>query len=115
MRGYSYGKRTVLASGPYHRSMKYRHGILERDGHQCQVCGCRMGEWCQLHPHLPVVNLDVGHIIPWADGGPSEDWNLRAECASCNLMHATRPAAGPQEETMEEYLAYLEQWALGRD
>lgn len=39
---------------------------------------------------------------------PPVDWNLRAECHNCNLMHSSRHVQ--PEETMEEYLAYLERW-----
>ena len=95
----------VSARGPYHKGQSYRLGILQRDGFRCQICGCAIGERCQLHPYMAVQRMDVGHIIPWADGGPSVDWNLRAECHNCNLMHAERHAR--PEETMAEYLASL--------
>jgi 5-methylcytosine-specific restriction protein A len=55
--------------------------ILERDRWTCQVCG------------TPANTVD--HIILRSSGGPSEDWNLRALCASCN---SRRPRKKPKPQ-----------------
>ena len=48
---------------------RMRHCIFVRDGHRCQVPGCRAAR-----------HLEVHHIIPQDIGGPHELWNLILLC-----------------------------------
>jgi hypothetical protein len=61
-----------------------RRRVLERDGRRCLVCGVAGGEPYPNEPDTRAA-LTVGHIIPRALGGSSEDTNnLRTECKRCN-------------------------------
>lgn len=66
----------------YRQHSSYKRAILERDGHRCQVCGCRIGESCS--GHAPVRQMDVAHKVAWADGGASTPDNQVAMCHPCN-------------------------------
>ncbi len=61
-----------------HISDRMRFRILSRDGFTCQSCGAS-----------PIkqrgVELHVDHVIPWSKGGETEESNLKAKCAQCNL------------------------------
>ncbi|WP_325630041.1 HNH endonuclease [Methanospirillum sp.] len=48
-----------------------RRQALERDGHQCQICG-------------NTAELSVHHIVPLSEGGDSTLHNLRVLCHSCH-------------------------------
>jgi len=52
-----------------------RWKILERDNFTCQYCGQK----------APGVILQVDHIIPVEEGGPSEEANLITACSACNI------------------------------
>lgn len=67
----------------YRQSSEYKAIILERDHHRCQVCGCALGQVCNLH-YAPVTQLDVAHIVPWAETHDSTPSNMRAICHPCN-------------------------------
>ncbi len=51
-------------------SSKVRQAVLQRDQHQCLLCGCK-------------DNLTVTHITPISRGGNSEIENLQTLCAPC--------------------------------
>lgn len=51
--------------------------ILERDGHQCLVCGA-------------IEDLEMDHIIPLSRGGAHDPSNLQTLCRSCNSSKYTR-------------------------
>lgn len=59
-------------------SERLRFSILLRDGFRCQSCG-----------KSPVtthgVELQVDHIIAWANGGETTRENLETKCNKCNL------------------------------
>ena len=59
-------------------SDRLRFRILMRDGFTCQSCGAS-----------PIktrdVELHVDHIIPWSEGGETEESNLQTKCRKCNL------------------------------
>ena len=55
-------------------SVKKRFEILTRDSYACQYCG---------RP-APTVQLVVDHVIPVAEGGNNEDFNLVTACNECN-------------------------------
>lgn len=64
-------------------SAALRREVFERDAYRCQYCG----GWTALHAH---------HVVPETHGGPTEEWNLVAACAACNLSIGKRfrPPAG---------------------
>jgi len=70
----------VLEPGKRNRSTSppaIRRAVLARDGHRCQVPGCRH-----------VLFLEVHHIVPRAAGGSNRPENLTTTCSSCHkLLH----------------------------
>ena len=67
----------------YRQHSTFKAAIRLRDGYRCQLCGCTQGEVCDRH-WAPVSQLDVAHIIPFKDGGPSTPENMRVVCHPCN-------------------------------
>ncbi|NBW18807.1 MAG: HNH endonuclease [Caulobacteraceae bacterium] len=67
-----------------------RKAIWKRDEHRCHICQCR----------VPYSDMTLDHLIPKAEGGPDEPWNVAASHAKCNNMrgnarfetHASRVA-----------------------
>ena len=56
---------------------KQKRRILERDGHQCQLCGVQPTGDSQ-------TKLEVHHIRAFSQGGPTVDTNLITLCRKCN-------------------------------
>lgn len=56
---------------------KQKQRIRERDGHQCQLCGVQPTGKRQ-------TKLEVHHIRPFSQGGPTVDTNLITLCSNCN-------------------------------
>ena len=56
---------------------KQRQRILDRDGHQCQMCGWKWSSEKDLDLHLH-------HIRPFKQGGLTIDENLIALCRQCH-------------------------------
>ncbi len=54
-----------------------RWRVFSRDDLKCTVCG--------KDPKHYEITLEVDHIIPWSEGGPTEIDNLRTLCSKCNL------------------------------
>jgi len=78
-------KRYPLHGGRcYNQGKKYKQAILERDGHRCQLCGCGIGQVCNLH-YAPVSQLDVAHIPPWQEAHLSTPDTQRILCHPCNV------------------------------
>jgi len=48
--------------------------VVRRDNQTCQICGRNLKE----------DEIEIDHIIPFAEGGPTEESNLRVLCKSCN-------------------------------
>ena len=67
---------------------RMRNFILERDGHQCVLCGSR-------------ARLECDHIVPIADGGEHVPENCRTLCRACHIAETrkrwTPPAKGADE------------------
>lgn len=55
-------------------SKSERYEILKRDSFTCQYCGAK----------APDVILEVDHIIPVAEGGTNDAFNLITSCRDCN-------------------------------
>jgi hypothetical protein len=55
---------------------RMREHVFARDQHRCCVPGCRASR-----------NLDVHHIIPQAEGGPHELWNVMLLCSGHHVAH----------------------------
>lgn len=62
----------------------------EMDAWSCAYCDASFGR---------MVVCQIDHVIPLADGGPHEMWNLAPACESCNRGKSDRPA--------EAWLAFL--------
>jgi hypothetical protein len=58
-------------------SPSQRVRILERDGGRCQLCGVAAGETAS---DGQPARLEVDHIVPRDEGGPTTDENLRTLC-----------------------------------
>lgn len=57
-----------------------RQRVLERDNYTCQICGVKSRK-----------RMEVDHIIPLADGGPSlELSNCRTLCHTCHVNVTTQ-------------------------
>lgn len=61
-------------------SKKLRFDVFKRDAFTCQYCGA----------HPPQAVLHVDHIVPVAEGGPTDIDNLATSCESCNLGKGAR-------------------------
>lgn len=79
-----------------------REKILDRSGDECPMCGANLSG---SSPDSPTID----HIIPSVIGGPSEEWNLRVLCNSCNSFKhvmidpdGAKTAASRLEERIEE-------------
>jgi hypothetical protein len=48
--------------------------VVRRDNYLCQIS----------HRHVPDDEIEIGHIIPHAKGGPTKPDNLRLLCRPCN-------------------------------
>lgn len=57
---------------------KLRMHVFERDDYRCVVCGRRAGESID-------IQLNVHHIIPFADDGPTVESNLATLCGACHV------------------------------
>lgn len=70
------GRLKALASGAEVLIMrnKTRFWIFQRDGHRCVYCGASTDQ----------ARLEVDHVVPKAEGGTDDDWNLVASCEGCN-------------------------------
>jgi 5-methylcytosine-specific restriction endonuclease McrA len=98
-------KRTLSARKPERvfdraETPKVRMKVLERDKYRCRICGRRANE------HVD-VELNVHHIIPWREGGLSEQKNLITLCRTCHrgLHPHFRPELFtllPEEEKLSE-------------
>lgn len=64
------------------RWAKIRARILERDGYCCQFCG----SFGSL--------LEVDHIMPLAEGGTHQDYNLQILCQPCNRKKSYKFVGG---------------------
>lgn len=60
---------------------RMRVAVLERDGGRCQLCGIGKGE---MALDGKPARIEIDHIIPWSQGGPTSPENLRALCHVCN-------------------------------
>ena len=73
----------ISGGSAYRQNATFKAAIRQRDGNKCQLCGCSLGQVCDRH-YAPVSQLDVAHIIPFKDGGPSTLENMRVVCHPCN-------------------------------
>lgn len=56
---------------------RLRYQVLKRDHYKCCSCGASPAKGS-------AVELEVDHIIPWADGGETVLDNLQTLCSICN-------------------------------
>lgn len=62
-------------------SVKLRFDVFKRDAFTCQYCGA----------HPPAVVLECDHIMPVAEGGKNDFYNLVTACADCNRGKGATP------------------------
>ena len=67
----------------YRQHTSFKDVIRHRDDYRCQLCGCGVGDSCDRH-WTQVTQIDVAHIVPFKDGGPSTPDNMRVVCHPCN-------------------------------
>lgn len=85
-------------------SKKLRFEVFKRDSFTCQYCGRK----------APDVILECDHIVPVAEGGPTNMLNLITSCQECNRGKGKRTltdaqAVRTQREQMEKLNAIREQ------
>ena len=66
--------------------------ICTRDGWRCQLCSCRLLKTWNLDAEgVPLSRCrTIDHILPRADGGTDDNWNLQASCYKCNCKKGRR-------------------------
>ena len=66
--------------------------ICTRDGWRCQLCSCRLLKTWNLDAKgVPLSRCrTIDHILPRADGGTDDNWNLQACCYKCNCRKGRR-------------------------
>lgn len=66
--------------------------ICTRDGWRCQLCSCRLLKTWNLDAEgVPLSRCrTIDHILPRADGGTDDDWNLQACCYKCNCKKGSK-------------------------
>lgn len=56
---------------------KARMRVLKRDGLQCRLCGRSPNDYVDIELHLH-------HVVPWGEGGLTEEDNLITICDTCH-------------------------------
>jgi hypothetical protein len=69
--------------GPREPSLRLKFFVMRRDRFSCRHCGVSPAK-------DPGVELQVDHVIPWAEGGPTILENLQTLCLRCNLGKSNR-------------------------
>ena len=85
-------------------SKSIRFEIFKRDSFTCQYCGRK----------VPEVILEIDHIVPVAEGGNNDAFNLITSCRDCNRgkgkkMLNDMQVIDKQREQLEELNALREQ------
>ena len=82
----------IRGGSAYRQHTSFKEAIRRRDNYTCQLCGCRVGEVCNLH-YAPVSQIDVAHIVPFKYGGLSTPDNMRVLCHPCNKRESCNTQA----------------------
>jgi hypothetical protein len=61
-----------------------RFAVFTRDSFTCQYCGRKP----------PEIQLVIDHVIPVAQGGTDDEWNLKASCDGCNAGKSDKCVSG---------------------
>lgn len=81
-------------------SPRLRFEVFKRDKFTCQYCGAK----------APEVVLQADHIVPVAEGGPTDLLNLITSCAKCNGGKGAIPLSDSAAVTRQmDQLAELEE------
>ena len=96
----------------YRQNWKVKEFIRQRDGGKCQVCGCRIGGLCNLHPCSEVQQMDVAHIKLWDHSLQSSSFaNLQLQCHPCNIRDRGERRPG-RALPYDEWIQCIEAYAL---
>lgn len=79
-------------------SLGVRFSVMKRDHFMCRYCGRRP----------PQVKLELDHLRPIADGGPSDAENLVTACEDCNAGKGSRPLTLEPTEMMRRRRAGID-------
>ena len=91
----------MIRGGKAYRQHKtFKEAIRERDNNTCQTCGGKLGEH-------GIRQLDVAHIVPYAECGTTTPDNVRLLCHSCN-KHEQLPQRNARLP-IEDYWQHLEE------
>lgn len=83
-------------------SQRLRFEVFKRDGFQCRYCGAT----------ATATPLHVDHVVPVANGGPTEPANLVTACAACNQGKSCVPLDEPRIEPAAATAASIAEHAL---
>ncbi len=73
--------------GPRDPSMRLKFLVMRRDHFSCRHCGASPAK-------DPGVELQIDHVVPWAEGGPTTLENLQTLCTGCNLGKSNLAESG---------------------
>ena len=90
MAGGALPKEEAVRPHPRHPSPKLRWQVFVRDNFRCRYCG--------RSQKSDGVKMDVDHIKPWIQGGPTTLDNLQLLCEECNLGKSDDPLRDCLEE-----------------
>lgn len=74
-------------------SSAIRSAVILRDGHVCQLCGCRVYRDGRAK-RWPKRRLTFDHIVHYSAGGPDTVANLRVACMGCNAQRGAGELPG---------------------
>lgn len=84
----------------HHLSRRERFNVLTRCNYACFYCGTPAA--------LGLVTLQVEHVVPVAQGGTNDPWNLVAACPDCN---AGKSADAPHPDTIAAAARLYTAWS----
>jgi rubredoxin len=76
-RGWIYSDDLPKQNTQHAPTRKLRIAVLKRDNYRCKVCGRTPSDYVD-------VELDVHHILPWGQGGITDQDNLITLCSTCH-------------------------------
>lgn len=75
------------ARSPRDPSFRLKFKVMRRDHYVCRHCGASPAKDSS-------VDLQIDHVMPWSEGGPTTLENLQTLCARCNQGKSNLPEDG---------------------